>query len=199
LAGGLSADSLFMTWPDLAAVGGGLGLMIQQVDLMYRQNIRRVFEIGPGVIPGAGASAIPGGAGVIGLDASFCDTAGGVANPLCNFRTQPTYYIISRPEGEISFGRFVGPNALSRCFYKKYGSPCSPNTMSLSGKAGCSATDASARRVTWTITGVTLTSTRLGVTGQEMVMQENLSAMFSNLNIAVEGDTVDCNTGVAQL
>lgn len=193
LAGGLSADSMFMTWPDLVGVGGGLGLLIQQVGLDYRQSIRRVFEIGPGLLPGVG--------GGVGIDASICSTPL-VTNPavaaLCATRVQPTYYIVGRPEGSLQFGRFIGPNALATCFYKKYGSPCSPNTMQITGRAGCSASDASARRVTWSLNGVTLNGLRLDVNGQEMVMQENLSGMFAGLRIDVEGD-VECGSSTTTL
>lgn len=195
LAGGLSADALFLSWPDLTAVGGGLGLLIQQIGLSYRQSIRRIFEIGPGIIPGAGT--VPGGAGITGISGSICDSpaAGtpGVA-ALCALRTQPTYYIISRPEGQIQFGRFIGPNLLTTCFYRKYGSPCSPNVMTLSGKAGCSSTDSAAKRITYVIGGVTLTDISMNVSGQEMVMQENVSAMFTSLRIEVEGDDGNCNS-----
>lgn len=185
LAGGLAADSLFMTWPDLTAVGGGLGLLIQQVGLNYRQNIRRIFEIGPGVIPGNNL-----------VDASFCDDPTQLADPavaqICTTRTQPTYYIVSRPEGTLQIGRFIGPNLLTSCFYRKYGSPCSPNVITMSGKAGCSATDASAKRITWILNGVTLMEIAMNVTGQEMVFQENLNAMFAGLNLNIEGDNRSC-------
>lgn len=201
LAGGLSSDSLFMSWPDLTAVGGGLGLLIQQIGLSYRQSIRRIFEIGPGIIPGAGV--VPGGAGITGISGAVCDTGVAQTNPqiaaLCALRTQPTYYIVSRPEGMIQFGRFIGPNLLTTCFYRKYGSPCSPNVMTLSGKAGCSATDASAKRITYYVSGVTLTDISMNVSGQEMVMQESVSAMFTGLRIEVEGDDGTCSSTTGTL
>lgn len=186
LRGGLSSDSMFMTWPELEAVGGGLGLLIQQVGLSYRQNIRRIFEIGPGVFPATGQSA------------ELCDAVpiGEVPDPVtaaaCASRAQPTYYIVSRPEGTLQIGRFIGPNLLTSCFYKKYGSPCNPNVMTMSGKAGCSATDTSAKRIRWILNGVTLVETSMSVTGQEMVVQENLGAIFAGLNLQIEGDNGQC-------
>lgn len=47
LGGGLSSDSLFLTWPALGQ-GQGLGLYIQRVGIEYAQRVRRVFELGPG-------------------------------------------------------------------------------------------------------------------------------------------------------
>jgi hypothetical protein len=100
LRGGLSSDSLFMSWPELSNFG--LGLLIQRVGIQYRQPVRRVFEIGPGVLPG-------------GINAGACDWA--LVGSVCANRTQPTYYIIGRPEGRLQLGRFVGPEALTGGFF----------------------------------------------------------------------------------
>lgn len=197
LMGGLSSDSLFMTWPDLTAIGGGLGLLIQQVGLNYRQGIRRIFEIGPGVIPAAGGGAITSGAdcdnpGALALD----ELIGGNLAARCRTRSQPTYYIISRPEGALQIGKFIGPNVLNACFYRKYGSACSPNVITMSGKAGCSATDASAHQMTWILSGVILSDLSMNVTGQEMVFQENLGAQFTNLKLLVDNVEPNCDAVV---
>lgn len=53
LGGGLSSDSLFLTWPALGQ-GQGLGLYIQRVGIEYAQRVRRVFELGPGEVTAAG-------------------------------------------------------------------------------------------------------------------------------------------------
>jgi hypothetical protein len=188
LRGGLSSDSMFMSWPDLTEVGGGLGLLIQQVGLSYAQNIRRVFEIGPGVIPSAG-----GGIGNAEGSAAFCDEPGlgAIQQALCATRAQPTYYIISRPEGQLQMGRFVGPNVLTACFYRKYGNACGPNVITLSGKAGCSPND-TVPKMTWILSGVTLSSISMNVTGQEMVIQENLSLIYSNLKLLINDQEPVC-------
>lgn len=181
LAGGLSSDSMFMSWPDLADVGSGLGLLIQRVGLDYRQGVRRIFEIGPGIIPG---TAFP---------AALCDVPANANLATCANRTQPTYYIVSRPEGRMQFNRFVGPNALSLCFYRKYGSPCSPNVITLSGRAGCNAASAQANPLmTWIMNGVLIEGLNMDVTAQEMVIQEGISAMFAGLNIRLNGQDPQC-------
>lgn len=44
--GALSADAMYMVWPDLPA--DGAGLLVQNVSLQYAQPVRRIFELGPG-------------------------------------------------------------------------------------------------------------------------------------------------------
>lgn len=191
LMGSLSSDSMFMSWPELAAVGGGLGMLIQSVGLDYRQPIRRVFEIGPGVIPlplqGVGISAFQ--------SAAYCDTAG--ADSLCQYRAQPTYYIIGRPEGRLQFGHYVGPNVLSVEFLRAYGNGCSSNVVTLSGTVGCGVGSSSSSRMTWSMGGVVFDSMNMNVNGQEMVIQQALSAMFSSLTIdAANSSLVGANGSI---
>lgn len=181
LRGGLSSDALFMSWPQLAAVNGGLGMLIQQVRVNYAQNIRRIFELGPGVIPGANG----------GVNAFFCDF---VANPLCSLRTQPTYYIISRPEGQMQVQRYVGSEVLGQCFYRAYGSPCGANVLTMSGKAGCSGASDSPM-LTWVVNGVVVNQYNADITGQESVIQEGFAAMFAGLNLWVNGLDLPCGPG----
>lgn len=190
LLGGLSSDSMFFSWPALAAVGGGLGMLVQRVGMEYRQPIRRIFEIGPGVIPVGNGELVNGevcddAAAAIGLFGEFAADA-------CAFRTQPTYYIVGRPEGRLQFQRFVGPQVLGQCFYRKYGSPCGPNVITLSGKAGCHASDQSARRMTWIMNGVTIDGLNADINGQEMVIQEGVAAMFAGLNVLIDGVDLNC-------
>lgn len=188
LLGGLSSDALFMTWPALANIGAGfgLGMLIQQVGIDYAQNIRRIFELGPGVIP------VNGGV----INAAFCDAGVfGTALP-CAFRTQPTYYIVSRPEGTMQCQRFVGPAAVGQCFYRAYGSPCGANVITLNGKAGCNASD-NVPVLTWVLNGVVINRYNANVTGQESVIQEGFSAMIAGLNIWVNGADLPCGAGGA--
>lgn len=195
LMGGLSSDSMFVSWPELATVvggSGGVGLLIQQIGLEYSQPVRRIYEIGPGVLPAGTFSSSTVSAAYAG-----CDTP--TAPSVCQFRTVPTYYIVGRPEGQLQFGRFIGPNALTTCFYRKYGSPCSTNVMTISGKAGCSSTDPSGRKITWVISGVLLNKSSMDMDGREMVMQERLGAMFVGLNMLVQGDDGTCGATTTTL
>lgn len=184
LRGGLSSDAMFMSWPELAAVAGngGVGMLVQNLGLNYSQPIRRIFEIGPGIIPVGNGGFLPG---------NVCDTPSPPA--ACANRTQPTYYIIGRPEGQFQMGRFVGPQVIGECFIRTYGSACAPNIISLSGKAGCVANDPTAKTMTWILSGVVINNLSMNVTAQEMVIQEGLSAMFAGLNLRVNGNENLCD------
>lgn len=160
LRGGLSSDSMFMSWPELTAAQGGLGMLVQRLGMDYRQPVRRIFELGPGVM---------------------AQTSTG------SQRVQPSYYIIGRPEGRLQFGRFVGPNVLSACFYSTYGSPCSSNVLTLSGRAGCRSSDPNAVTMTWVMNGVLLDQSGMDVSAEEMVIQERVGAQFVGLNILANG------------
>ncbi len=167
LAGGLSSDSMFLTWPELAAAQQGLGMLVQRLGLEYRQPVRRIFELGPGLPPGTGGNN-------------------------GNQKIQPSYYIIGRPEGKLQFGRFVGPNILAACFYSTYGSPCSTNVLTLSGKAGCRGSDPYGVTMTWVMNGVLLEMSGMDTTAEEMIIQEKVGAQFIGLNILA--NSVDLNT-----
>lgn len=180
LMGGLSSDSMFMSWPQLT--GFGLGLLIQNLGIQYRQPIRRVFELGPGVVPNGAGGFVNGAA---------CDGVYGPPDPSldCANRNQATYYIVSRPEGRLQINRFVGPQALTCQFYRAYGSPCSSNMVQISGRAGCTAAQASARMMFWSISGLVLDDYQAQASGQEMVMQESIGAMFAGLKVQVSDDS----------
>ncbi len=184
LAGGLSSDSMFMSWPELN--NNGLGLLIMNISIDYRQPIRRIFELGPGVVPVEGNGF---------ENAGYCD--GLNVNAACADRTQPTWYIIGRPEGRLQLSRIIGPQALSCDFYRVYGSACSSNLMRINGRAGCKATDASAKQMTWLMTGVVLDGLSMGATAQESIMQENPTAMFAGLKMFI--DNQDCATTTNEL
>lgn len=176
LRGGLSSDSMFISWPQLSEQG--LDMLIMNLGIDYRQPIRRIFELGPGVVPAVF------GAG----NASFCD--GPEASDVCAFRTQPTWYIIGRPEGRLQLQQIIGPNPLTCEFYQVYGSACGGNVMQVSGRAGCKAADSTAKKITWRMTGVVLDGLSAAVNSQESVIQSSPSAMFAGLKILL--NDLDC-------
>lgn len=158
--GGLSSDSLFLTFPAVAQ--SGLGLLIQRIGMEYRQRSRRIFELGPGLTG-------PGTADNGGLP------------------SQPTYYVIERPEGRLNFGRIVGPNAICQTFYRTYGDPCNPNgTITLSGNAGCSAGGLGPLH-TWTMRGVLVEGYNADLSAQESVIQEQATAQFVGFSLSIAG------------
>jgi hypothetical protein len=178
--GGLTADSLFMTFPQLP--GAGVGLIVQQVGLQYRQAVRRVFEIGPGALPPfAGILGLTGPADCDALDPS--DPLFAQKTTACDNRSQFTYYIASRPEGTFNLARIFGPTAIGAAFYATYGNPCNPNpNLTLSANVGCNGIAVSPKQF-WDMGGFLVTDMMMNVTAQEMVIQEGVGGMFIGLNI----------------
>lgn len=183
LRGGLSSDAMFVTFPGAIFADSGVGMLIQNMSVDYTQPIRRIFEIGPGLVPGLGLGGY--------VPATDCDTP----NPptRCNDRAQPTYFIIGRPEGRLQMGRLVGPQVFNMCFIRLYSRPCSPNIMMFTGSAGCVVGGPDAPpRMTWELNGVVINQYGTNMTAQEMVIQENLSAMFAGLSVKVNGQVLPC-------
>lgn len=150
--GGLSADSMFMTWPSLPA--GGAGLLVQSIGLQYQQPVRRIFELGPGRV-----------------------------NPDSGTRSQLTYYIVGRPEGNFQMQRIFGFAAIGTQFYKTYGNPCNENpSLSFNANAGCNGND-NGQSMIWTLDGVLLTAVGMTATAQEMVIQDTVGGMFISFHI----------------
>lgn len=176
--GALSSDTMFMTFPELN--GHGLGYLIQSVQLQYRQPVRRIYELGPGM--GTGDNGVP----VIG---SLCDTPSGATffAEACARRTQRTYYIVGRSEGSFQLNKMFGLATLGTALYLKYGNPCSQNnSLALTGRAGCNG-EAQALLTTWTMNGVLIEGLSMAATAQEMIIQENLNAQFAGLKVNITG------------
>jgi hypothetical protein len=172
-----------MSWPALRNYG--LGLLVVQVAAQYNQPVRRIFELGPGVIPSF-------------TTAGVCDYTAGPLPYECAFRAQPTYYIIGRAEGRLQLQRFAGPEAIQCEFYRTYGNGCSDNVMQLSGKVGCTGSNVTTiqKHHVWLMTGVVLDNYGMNANSQENVIQESVSAMFSTLKMGVSGDETVCSVSV---
>lgn len=176
-AGGLSSDTMFMTFPGLP--GGGFGLIIQDIAVQYAQPVRRLFEIGPGFAAVSNSKLFANG--------SNCDVPGTISGGPsvdCNNRAQATYYVAGRPEGTLQIGRIFGPVLIGQQFYKTYGNPCNPNNnLRLSGKAGCNGTTTTPTQF-WDLSGVVLTTVAMNVNAQDMLIQERVGAMFIELKLS---------------
>lgn len=182
LAGGLSSDAMFMSWPSL--INAGLGMLVMSVGIDYRQPVRRIFELGPGVVPIGTTTA-----GVTYGNAAYCDLL--EPNDACKQRTQPTYYIVGRPEGRLQMQRIIGPATVNCQFYRVYGSPCGSNILRVTGRVGCSASDSQTKKMAWVMGGVVLDGLSFATNAQEQVMNEAPSAMFAGLKVYIDGN--ECN------
>lgn len=136
--GAISADSSRLTF-----TGGSAGLLVQNMNLSYRQQIQRIWEIG----------------------------------------SSKTYYVAGRASGTLAIARIVGPTPLSMAFFSRFGDVCNAadNVMKLEGAAGCGANEAV--RYALVASNVVLDSVTVGITMADMVLNQNLTGMFSSLRM----------------
>lgn len=172
--GGLSSDAAWMWFDDLP--GNGLGLLVTQMQMSYRQPVRRIFELGPYV-------------NIVSPSVGF---GGPTTNP--SLGAQPVYYIVSRPEGQFSMSRIVGPRGLLSGFYCKYGNVCCPyNYLWFRSLLGCVQSGqlqggtvlGSGVAAAWRMSGAVLTDVNMGANSQELIVSEQVGGMFVGLNLYI--------------
>ena len=95
------------------------------------------------------------------------------------------YYVGGRTNGEATVDRVIGPRTVARQFYEKFGDVCEArsNTLQFSVRTGCG-TDISGQQfrgyASYTAHFCVIISIGLGVTAQDMQINENLRIMFSS-------------------
>ena len=165
---------------DLAAltIAGRIDLplgIVQNVQLSYAQSVARIYDVSNG------GGAIPGGAGGNGV---------------------PVFYVGGRTNGQGTIARVLGPQSGALCdFYKSMGNVCSPQDLSFTFRGGCSPqvssdnyTKATAtvainngtgttksQAVKYSIQGALMTNLGITVGAQDMIVNENITLMFANL------------------
>lgn len=149
--GSFSADSAQVVFStggsggSLVGGSGGVGLLAQQVQIGYQQQIMRFYEIG----------------------SSF------------------TFLVSGRSQGQMSMGQILGPRPVQTQFYKNYGDVCNAanNNLNFSLSAGCGGNTAStAGQLNFAVKNVVLTSISLSVAAQDMVINQQVAAMFVALD-----------------
>ncbi len=94
--------------------------------------------------------------------------------------TVPVFYVGGRTQGQLSLGRVVGPQGSALCdFYKKMGNVCSPENLKFTMTAGCGSS--AQQEHDYTAESCVLTNVGLQVGSQDMIVNENLTMMFANL------------------
>jgi hypothetical protein len=140
--GSFSADQATVVFPALIAQGGAdAGLLMQNLQTTYSQQITRVYEVGSPTI----------------------------------------YYVGGRTAGQSQVARVVGPRRIAQAFYSTYGDVCNARTNSLhfAFETGCGGLEGS--RAAYTTHFVVLTTVSLGVSAEQMMINESLAFMFSSL------------------
>lgn len=92
------------------------------------------------------------------------------------------YYVIGRPEGTFQLSRIFGFEPIMGAFYAQYGDPCTNNSLTLSAEPGCNGSP-NVGTNSWNMTGVVINYVGMSASAQEMMVQEQVSAMFVSLNV----------------
>jgi hypothetical protein len=163
-AGSFASDIAAMT---LAGTTQPLGI-VQNVQLQFAQQIARIYDVGN-----------QGGGGNV-----------------------PVFYVGGRTQGQATIARVLGPQSGALCdFYAVIGNVCTPQDLQFTFAGGClgeaggttsfTAINSATGNSTFnsmTYSAIACVMTNLGVTvaSQDMIVNENISLMFANL---------DCSAG----
>jgi hypothetical protein len=98
---------------------------------------------------------------------------------LYDVTTTDTVLVSGRTAGQGGMSRVMGPSALAAAFFVKYGNVCyaDTNTLTIETEAECGY-DGGNDTVTIVMTGVVLNTYGVGVTSQDMVVNEQLGFVF---------------------
>lgn len=103
------------------------------------------------------------------------------------------YYVGGRTSGEISVDRVIGPKVISSEFYATYGDLCNArtNTLDLNVQTQCVGSEGSyISGVTYTAHMCVITSIGVTIAAQDMLINESLRIMTSNLQYEEYGQGV---------
>lgn len=143
--------------------------IVQNVQIQFSQQIARIYDVSNGGTAGA---------------------AGGLV---------PVFYVGGRTQGQGTIARVLGPQSGALCnFYAEMGNVCSPQDLTFTFSGGCgpsgqganptavlpfsnSVGNAEFNKVGYTIEAAVMTNLGIQVGSQDMIVNENISLMFANL------------------
>ena len=162
--------------------------IVQNVQVSFAQQIARIYDVSNGGLSRGVAQVgpnLPGGG------------------------TVPVFYVGGRTQGQATIARVVGPQSGALCkFYQLMGSVCDPQDLTFTFEGGCppKAQSSPAPGVTptplasnnlnnsqafgfgprkngviYTIQAAVMTNLGISVGSQDMIVNENISLMFANL------------------
>jgi hypothetical protein len=142
--------------------------IVQNVQMQYAQQIARIYDVSNGGFNGAG--------------------------------TVPVFYVGGRTQGQATIARVLGPQSGALCdFYTQMGNVCSPQDLTFTFAGGCQGGASGGPKPTqqtaisnaiggmeynttsYTIQGSVITNIGVSVGSQDMVVNENVTLMFANL------------------
>ena len=163
---------------DLAAltIAGSLTPLgiVQNVQLQFAQQIARIYDVSNGGTAGSGGGIVP------------------------------VFYVGGRTQGQATIARVLGPQSGAVCnFYAEMGNVCSPQDLSFTFRGGCEGGggnkptktaefsnfvgNANYNAVAYTIEAAVMTNIGIQVGSQDMIVNENVSLMFANLDCEESG------------
>ena len=172
-AGAFASDVAALT---LAGATTGLGI-VQNVQISFAQQVARIYDVSNG------------------------GSAGGLGQGLV-----PVFYVGGRTQGQGTIARILGPQSGALCdFYNAMGNVCAPQDLTFTFAGGCGAnqgglqnsdtaqitTNAQVQgtgtfnRVKYSVTGALMTNIGVTVGSQDMLVNENITLMFANLDCKI--------------
>jgi hypothetical protein len=130
-------------------LSGGVGLLSQNAQFSYQQQVTRLYEIG----------------------------------------SNYTFLIAGRAQGSLALGRVLGPRPVQTQFYQNYGDVCNAanNNLAILMSAGCTTAAQGVGQGTGTLAfnvkNVVIVSIGINVAAQDMIVNEQLQAMFVALEV----------------
>jgi hypothetical protein len=162
--GTFSSDTAAFT---IAGTATPLGI-VQNVQMQYAQQIARIYDVSNGGFSGSGIV--------------------------------PVFYVGGRTQGQATIARVLGPQSGALCdFYTVMGNVCSPQDLNFTFAGGCqgaagggtSPTQRSAitnatgnldyNKTIYSVQGAVMTNVGVTVGSQDMIVNENVTLMFANL------------------
>ena len=116
------------------------------------------------------------GEGALVQQANF--TVNRTVNMLYEIGSNNIYYVGNRRQGQAQLVRVVGGASNFKQMVTKYGDMCNPADLKLEANGGCGGTTVN---ITYTLKKATLTSIGASVTAQEIVVNENLGFICSDI------------------
>ena len=107
-------------------------------------------------------------------------TNGGGSNLLVKNGTA-VFYVGGRTNGQATVARVLGPSGSQGTFYTLLGDICKPTALSFTFVAGCAE---KTKSTTYALESAVLTNIGITVAAQDMIVNENLTLMFANLNVS---------------
>lgn len=104
-------------------------------------------------------------------------------NALYELGSEDLYYVLGRSNGQASIGRVVGPTSLSGDVITSFGDPCEEHKLSLSATSCTLSNRGTAPTTTYTCSGAILTSVGATVTSRDVVVNEQMGFIFSDLDM----------------